>query len=82
MGTRIEHFDRLGPGIPSILEFAAANGSAGFSGQIVWSRIVGSEPTSGGEGFLRDKSGLGFAGITSQQQDTLAKIMEQHPHGR
>jgi hypothetical protein len=78
-GARIDHVDLLRPGLPTTVELPAASGSVAFSAQVVWSSVIGSEPSPEGERRLRYHSGLAFLGLTAEQQAILVSMLEQPP---
>jgi hypothetical protein len=81
-GARIEHFGTLRPEVPCTIELPGATRPLVLPVRIVWSHVVGTEHSPEGERRLRYQSGLEFIGVTAEQQAILARIQEQHQHGK
>ena len=80
-GARVEHLQLLQPGSTCHLELPAVLGSRLLSAQVVWSRIVGTEPSPEGERLLRYHSGLMFPWVTPDQETILAHALEMAASG-
>ena len=76
-GARVEHLNILRPGTACQLELPAALGPLALGVQVVWSRVVGTEPRSEGERLLRYQSGLTFPQVTAEQHTILAQALEK-----
>ncbi len=77
VGVRIEHVERLRPGISFTLEFPPPLGPLRLAARVVWSQVRGSELTPEGERRLQYQSGLTFVKVTGDQQAGLAHALEK-----
>jgi len=80
-GARIEHLNLLRPGSPCRIELPPALGAPTVSARVVWSRVLGTEPSPDGERRIRYQSGLAFVGVTAEQQSALTRLLEQLTSG-
>ena len=80
-GARIEHVNLLRPGSPCRLELPPALGAPTISAQVVWSRVLGVEPSPDGERRIRYQSGLTFLSLTAERQAALTRLLEQLTSG-
>jgi hypothetical protein len=80
-GARIEHLNLLRPGSPCRLELPPALGAPTVSAQVVWSRVLGAEPSPDGERRIRYQSGLTFVRVTAEQHAALTRLLEQFTPG-
>jgi hypothetical protein len=80
-GARVEHLNILRPGTACSLELPASLGSLGLGVQVVWSRVVGSEPRLEGDRLLRYQSGLTFPQVTAEQHTILTRALEKAASG-
>ncbi len=76
-GARIEHLSLLRPGSRCTLELPPPFGPLALSAEIVWSKVLGTEPGTDGQPRLRYESGLAFTGLTAEQQAALGKALER-----
>ena len=80
-GARIEHLNLLRPKAACTLELPSALGSVVLAARVVWSRVVGTEPSAEGERPLIYQSGLMFPQVTADQHTTLAQALEKAAAG-
>ena len=80
-GARIEHLALLRPGTACALELPPALGALVIAAQVVWSRVIGTEPGAERERLLRYQSGLMFAQVPAGQRTALAQALEKAASG-
>lgn len=80
-GARVEHLNILRPGTACSLELPASLGSLALGVQVVWSRVVGAEPSPEGDRLLRYQSGLTFPQVTAEQHTCLTRALEKASSG-
>lgn len=80
-GARVEHLNILRPGTACHLLLPASLGSLALGVQVVWSRVVGTEPRSDGDRLLRYQTGLMFPQVTAEQNTILAQALEKAASG-
>jgi hypothetical protein len=80
-GVRLEHLNLLRPGATCTVELPSALGGLVLVAQVMWSRVMGTEPGPEGQRLLRYQSGLLFPQVTSEQQTSLAQAMEKAASG-
>ncbi len=80
-GARVEHLNILRPGTACSLELPAILGALALDVQVVWSRVIGTAPSSMGDRLLRYQSGLTFPQVTAEQQPFLTRALEKAAAG-
>jgi hypothetical protein len=76
LGTRIGHQDLLHDGVICYLDLSPALGALRLTGQVVWTRLEGTEQTLEGDRRSHYESGIEFTGVTPEQQAGLAAALE------
>ncbi len=76
-GARIEHLAHLRPGDSCTLRFRAPSRSLTLVAQVIWSTVIGREPTRGGLRSLRYHSGLRFNPLSPEQARDLTELLER-----
>jgi hypothetical protein len=77
LGARIGHQGLLHDGVVCYLDLSPALGSLRLTGQVVWTRLQGTEQTFEGDRRSHYESGIEFMGVTPEQQAGLATALEK-----
>ncbi len=75
-GARIEHSAPLNTGLMCFIDLPRALGRGSLSGRIMWTRLHRDEQTLEGKQHRYYQSGLGWTGLTPEQQGALAAALD------
>jgi len=75
LGACIRHQALLHDGVVCYLDLPPALGALRLTGQVVWTRLRGTEQTLAGEQRFHYESGIEFTGPTPEQQAALAAAL-------
>jgi hypothetical protein len=76
-GARIRHQALVHDGVVCYLDLPPALGALRLTGQVVWTRLQGTEQTLEGDRRSHYESGIEFTGVTPDQQAGLATALEK-----
>lgn len=77
LGARIRHQALVHEGVVCYLDLSPALGALRLTGQVVWTRLQGTEQTLEGAQRSHYESGIEFTSPTPEQQAALALALEK-----